>query len=54
MITRKSYFYTSKKFLGFVLSFDCDIPQGYGYTFLLIEIKLFFVGFWITFNKDKK
>lgn len=53
-MTTDSYFYTSKKFLGLVIRFDCDTPQGYSNTFLLIEIKLFFIGFWIGFNKNIK
>jgi len=48
------HFYTSKNFLGFVIRFDCSVPQAYRYTMLVIEFKLFYVGFWITFNKDNK
>jgi hypothetical protein len=48
------HFYTSRKFLGFVLSFDFDVPQRFIRTYFVITVKLFFVGFWIEFNKSNK
>lgn len=46
------YFYTSKKFLGFVFGIDFNTPQMLTKkTYCIIEIKLFFVGLWIAIDQ---
>jgi len=47
------YSYFSKKFLGIVIAFDCNVPQS-SYKnpiVLMIEIKFLFAGFWVEFTK---
>ena len=53
MITQK-HFYISKKFLGLVFSIDFDLPQGMTKRIAVIELKLLFIGFWITFDEKNK
>lgn len=46
------HFYTSKKFLGIVLGIDFNVPQIINKkTYCLIEIKLFFIGFWMVIDE---
>ena len=43
--------YTSKKFLGFVVGVDFNVPQLLTKkTYCIIEVKLFFVGIWIAID----
>lgn len=47
------YLYTSKKFLGLVFGIDFNPPQLISKkTYCVIEIKLFFVGFWMVIDKE--
>lgn len=46
------HIYTSKKFLGLVFGIDFNVPQLLTKkTYCVIEIKLFFVGFWLAIDE---
>lgn len=50
------HFYSTRKFLGLVISFDFDRAQcnPEWVNFFSIEVKFLFVGFWISFEKKYK
>ena len=48
----EKHLYTSKKFLGLVFGIDFNVPQIINKkTYCLIEIKLFFIGFWMVIDE---